>query len=223
MALILSIETSTPVCSAALHKDGEILTYEELQTPQSAASQLIVQIDSLFLKTGISNQNLDAVAVAKGPGSYTGLRIGIATAKGICFGLGIPLIAIDSLWALAAGARAHSAELLCPMIDARRMEVYCTLLSLNGETVEKTQAMVIDDQSFAQHLSKRSILFFGNGALKCREVITHHHAHFQDNVISSAKHMGKLAHQFYADRHFEDLIQIEPNYLKEFKAKTKMA
>ena len=223
MAVILSIETSTTVCSAALHKKGEMLAYEELLTPQSAASQLVVQIDKLFSKTGISKQKLDAVAVAKGPGSYTGLRIGVATAKGICFGLRIPIIGIDSLWVVAAGVASHSSELLCPMIDARRMEVYCTVLNRNFEVVEKTQAKVIDEQSFADHLAKHSILFFGNGAGKCQEVITHPHAHFLDHVISSARHMGKLAYDSYSQHRFDDVIGIEPNYLKEFKAKTKMA
>jgi len=223
MAVILSIETSTTVCSAALHEKGELLAYEELLTPQSAASQLIVQIDKLFSKTGISKQRLDAVAVAQGPGSYTGLRIGVATAKGICFGLRIPIIGIDSLLVVAASVGQHSAELLCPMIDARRMEVYCSVLTSNLVVVEKTQAKVIDEQSFADHLALHSILFFGNGAMKCQEVISHSNAHFLDHVISSAKHMGKLAYESYGQGRFEDLNRIEPNYLKEFKAKTKMA
>ena len=161
MAIILSIETSTSVCSAALHEKGNLVVLKELHTPQSAATQLAVQIEELFLETKIPKQSIKAVAVSSGPGSYTGLRIASATGKGICYGLRVPLIAIDSLWVLASHVIDPSTtDLMCPMIDARRMEVYCCLLDASFHCVEETHALIIDENSFKDHLSNQSILFF---------------------------------------------------------------
>ncbi len=222
MAIILSIETSTSVCSAALHDHGKFIALKELHTPQSAASQLAVQIEQLFSTTGISRSQLNAIAVSAGPGSYTGLRIGVATAKGICFGLDIPLIAIDSLHILASSVTSFSANLLCPMIDARRMEVYYSLLDSSLKILEKAQAKVIDEHSFSDLLSIDSILFFGDGAMKCREVIRSPNAQFLEKIYPSATNMGTLAFEGFISNQFEELNSFEPNYLKEFKAKTKM-
>ena len=222
MGLILSIETSTSICSAALHENGNLLAVQELFTTQSAASQLAVQIEDLFSNIKISKQKLRAVAVASGPGSYTGLRIGVATAKGICFGLNVPLISIDSLLVLASHESVPSrTELLCPMIDARRMEVYCSLLDVSLNVIEQTQAKIIDSTSFMDHLALHSILFFGNGAAKCRDTLKHSNAVFSENIYSTAASMGKLAFQKFQDQQFENLELLEPNYLKDFVAKTK--
>jgi tRNA threonylcarbamoyladenosine biosynthesis protein TsaB len=222
MAFILSIETSTSVCSAALHENGNLVACKELHTPHSAASQLAVQIQELFSETAIERKQLDAVAVSAGPGSYTGLRIGVSTAKGICYGLGIPLIAIDSLWVLASGMKNHPVALLCPMIDARRMEVYCCLLDASLQLVDGTHARIIDENSFMDQLPLRSILFFGDGAMKCRETIKHPNAVFVENIINTASSMGTLAYRFFLNKQFQNLELFEPNYLKEFVAKTKL-
>lgn len=222
MAVILSIETSTSVCSAALHENGELLASKELHTPQSAATQLAVQIQELFIVTQLSKQAVSAVAVSSGPGSYTGLRIGMATAKGICFGLNVPLIAIDSLRVLAAGiSNPVSYDLLCPMFDARRIEVYCCLLDNMLATREETQAKVIDAKSFEDELTQHSILFFGDGAAKCRDYILSPRAVFLENQYPAAQNMGKLAFRKFKLSEFESPALFEPNYLKNFAAKTK--
>ena len=222
MAIILSIETSTSVCAAALHENGNLIASQELHTPQSAASQLAVMVERLFFEAKISMKRLNAVAVSAGPGSYTGLRIGVATAKGICYGLGIPLLAIDSLHALASPVvPSGNAELFCPMIDARRMEVYCCLLDRSFQVVVETQAKVIDEHSFMDYLGRQSILFFGNGALKCKTTLHHSNAQFLENINCTAVGIGELAFRQFQKGDFVDLGLFEPNYLKDFVAKTK--
>jgi tRNA threonylcarbamoyladenosine biosynthesis protein TsaB len=222
MAVILSIETSTSVCSAALHEKGTLLAIRELQTPHSAASQLAVQIEELLYDTGIGKNSISAVAVAGGPGSYTGLRIGSSTAKGLCYGLGIPLIAIDSLWVLASQViDASGTNLFCPMIDARRMEVYCAILDNSLTCIEETHARIIDENSFRSLLDTQTISFFGDGAKKCRDLIRHPHAIFLENIYNTAGVMGKLAYHKFLAGQFENQELFEPNYLKDFMAKTK--
>jgi tRNA threonylcarbamoyladenosine biosynthesis protein TsaB len=223
MAIILSIETSTSVCSAALHENGNLVATKELHTPQSAASQLGVQIEALFNTTKITRRSLEAVAVSSGPGSYTALRIGVAMAKGICYGLDIPLIALDSLLVLAAGvSKTEKADLLCPMIDARRMEVYCCLFDRTLERIDETRAKIIDVSSFSDQLLKSSVLFFGDGAAKCQGIITHPNAFFLQNSFPLASNMGNLAFKRFKTGQHEDLMLFEPTYLKEFIAKTKL-
>lgn len=221
MAVILSIETSTTVCSAALHEQGHLIAAQELLVPQSAASQLHVQIDSLFKKNGVSAKSLEAVALASGPGSYTGLRIGAATAKGICYSLDLPLIAIDSLKVLASGVNRQKDLLLCPMIDARRMEVYCALFDPQLNMIQPIVAKVIDETSFSDFLEKETILFFGDGAMKCQAFLKSQNAVFLDGIRSSATNMGTLAYGKFKAGLFENPAAFEPNYLKEFQAKTK--
>ena len=224
MALLLSIETSTQVCSAALHEQGELVISRETHTPQETASQLVPMIDSLFAESGISKNHLAAVAVSGGPGSYTGLRIGAATAKGICYSLDIPLVAIDSLHVLASSAEpAIEKGLICPMIDARRMEVYTCLLRPTGEVVEPTRPLVVDESSFATFLPEHTITFLGDGAEKCMEVIRHANARFLPGQVPRAAAMGKLAFRNFESGMFEDVRLFEPAYLKEFVAKTKKA
>ncbi len=224
MAVIISIETSTSVCSAALHDNGLLVASKELHVVHAAASQLALQLDDLFTETKISKKSIDAIAVSSGPGSYTGLRIGVATAKGLCYGLDVPLIAIESLSVLAAAVSSdQSGDLLCPMIDARRMEVYCRLYdrSLNARTT--TEAKVIDSESFNDELKTSQIIFFGDGASKCREVIRHQNADFIDNLYPSARNMGTIAFERFQKREFVSAASFEPFYLKEFVAKTKSA
>ncbi len=223
MDVILSIETSTSVCSAALHENGNLIAVKEVFTPQSAAAQLAMQVEELFKETNISKHQLKAVAVSFGPGSYTGLRIGVSTAKGICFGLNLPLISIDSLLVLASyDGLPLTTEFLCPMIDARRMEVYCSVLDTSLSIVEDTQARVIDSYSFASRLEFHSILFFGNGAPKCSETLKHPNAFFFEGAYTTAASMGKLSYHKFQAQQFEIPGLLEPNYLKDFVAKTKL-
>lgn len=224
MALLLSIETSTTVCSVALHERGKLLVDQEEQTPQSAASLLTPMIDHLFKETGSGKTALEAVAVSAGPGSYTGLRIGVATAKGICYALSIPLIVLDSLHVLADSVEPKPAgHLLAPMIDARRMEVYTCLLNSQFEVVEPTRPLVVEESSFGEVLLKNKVLFFGCGADKCRDLLQHPNAAFQSGIHPQARAMGVQAFRKFEHRDFADVRHFEPAYLKEFVAKTKKA
>jgi len=231
MAVILSLETATSVCSAALHDNGKLLAASEHHVPQSTASMLAVLIDEIFKKTSIKSSQLNAVAVSAGPGSYTGLRIGVATAKGFCYALNIPLIAINTLELMAYQVAANTpsplergrgeagAALLCPMLDARRMEVYTLLAGPDLKVIESTEAKVIDELSYQSWLEKNKILFFGNGSDKCKEMIRHENAVFIPGVIPSAAKLGEMAFQKFNSNQFEDLAAYEPYYLKDFMVK----
>lgn len=218
MALILSLETSTSSCSTALHIDGRLLAERELVKPYSAGSRLSVMMQEVMATSGVEASDIEAVAVSSGPGSYTGLRIGVATAKGFCFSWNIPLIGINSLLLLAAQAchRAEKTDLLCPMIDARRMEVYTTLLNPDLTEVSSTTASVIDWNSFESQLSARRVFFFGTGAAKCEQVISHPNAVFIPGIVPLASAMGRLAEQSFQSSQFEDIGDFEPLYLKDF-------
>lgn len=224
MSFILSIETSTVICSVSLHDRGSLVIDKEEQAPQSAASLLTPMIDHLFKESGIDKSNLEAVAVSAGPGSYTGLRIGVATAKGICYSLGLPLITLDSLHAMADSVDPKpKSHLLAPMFDARRMEVYTCLLTSALEVQEPTRPLVIDETSFATVLAKNKVLFFGPGSDKCRDIIRHPNAMFLPGIQPQARAMGNQAFRKFESKDFADVSQFEPAYLKEFVAKTKKA
>lgn len=227
MALILNIETSTEVCSVALSQDGLVTHLRENLAGQNHAMLLTVFIKELLAESKITMNQLDAVAVSGGPGSYTGLRIGVSVAKGICYAAHLPLIAITSLEAMADHV-IHNLEnihpvqadniLFCPMIDARRMEVYTSFYDKNGLQVRGVQADIIDHQSYLKYLDNNSVLFFGNGADKCRETISHPNAVFFDHILSSAQHMAPLSERYYMNQQFVDLAYYEPYYLKDFVA-----
>ena len=220
MPLILSVETSTDVCSVALHLDKALLTEAEIQEPQSHASQLAPLIDRITSEAGINVRDISAIAVAKGPGSYTGLRIGTSTAKGLCYALSAPLIAVGTLELLAfQGSVLNTTNaLLCPMIDARRMEVYCLLADHNLQLLEPVSARIIDEQSFAELLPTSRVLFFGNGAQKCKAVIRHPNAIFLDDIYPRASALGVMAERKFTAGEYEDLMTFKPLYLKEFVA-----
>ena len=219
MALLLSIETSTHSFSCALHDDEKLIAEEQSVTDQTTASMLAVMIEKLFSEVQIQKKDLSAVVIASGPGSYTGLRIGVATAKGICYSLDVPLIAVETLKLMAfQGSTLVKDALLCPMLDARRMEVYCALFDQNLNLILATEAKVIDSNSFYDQLG-RPICFFGEGAEKCREVITHPNAKFMSNVKPSAKDLGELGYVKFRNAEFEDLESFEPFYLKDFVVK----
>lgn len=229
MALLLSIETSSPICSVALHQNGQLIAFNESATPQSTASRLAVMIDEVLKNGDCQPKQLQAVVISAGPGSYTGLRIGVATAKGICYALSIPLISVNTLELMAYQVKMKSSditlerglggEVLCPMLDARRMEVYCLLMDSNLKLVEPTRAKIIDEKSFEEWLDKSPIYFFGSGADKCKEVITHVNAHFIWGVSPSASQLGELGEDKWKNLTFDDIATFEPLYLKDFMIK----
>lgn len=228
MALILSIETSTEVCSVSLSKNGKLLFEKESDEGLNHSELLTVFIQDLFTENEQNFADLDAVAVSKGPGSYTGLRIGVSVAKGLCFALNIPLIAISTIDAMgffaAQNAQKYNANaaneelLFCPMIDARRMEVYTALINKKGERISPITAEIIDEHSFSAELQQHKILFFGNGALKCKDKLTHSNALFLGPQKASAQFMHELAKIKYNKKEFEDVAYFEPFYLKNFVA-----
>lgn len=228
MATILNIETSTEVCSVSLAKDGQTLFQKESSEGLNHSQLLTVFIEDLFKTNTLDLNQLDAIAVSKGPGSYTGLRIGVSVAKGLCYGLNIPLISVGSIEAMghyvalnlsefSGSASAHNL-LFCPMIDARRMEVYTALFNNKGEAITSVTAEIIDENSFAEQLVRQSILFFGNGAEKCRSKITHKNALFKGPGKTSARFMQTLSERKYNKRDFENVAYFEPFYLKDFVA-----
>lgn len=221
MALILSLETASTFCSAALHEDGRLFDERRSDLPQSASSRLAVLIKDLWSGNKVSPDDLAAVAISSGPGSYTGLRIGVSTAKGLCFGLDIPLLAVNTLELMAFQVMKDRQDqsLLCPMLDARRMEVYCLLANSRLEILEPTDARIIDEQSFSQWLAEYNIVFFGDGAGKCRSVLKHDHATFLEGVVPLASGLGELAFRRFEKKEFEDASAFEPHYLKEFMIK----
>jgi tRNA threonylcarbamoyladenosine biosynthesis protein TsaB len=219
MTYILSIETATNVCSVALHCDGAVLGHQELFVEKSHSGLLTVIINDLTCHCGISLNELSAIAVSEGPGSYTGLRIGISTAKGLCYSLGIPLISVNTLEAMLWSVLPFMREdhLFCPMIDARRMEVYCLIADRDGVVIKPTHPKVISESSFIEVIKDKRIILFGDGALKCKEVLRGPNILFIDNILPNAKNIGQLALAKYANMEFEDVAYFEPFYLKDFK------
>lgn len=219
--MILSIETSTKVCSVALHQSGELVAESTLYVDKSHSEKLALLIKDLLSYAEIETNDLIAVAIASGPGSYTGLRIGTSTAKGLCYALDIPLIAVSTLEAMAYGVAKSITEhiLLCPMLDARRMEVYTMLLDKELGVLQPTEAKIIDEQSYVEQLKNNKIVFFGNGAAKCEAFLGHNkNAVFITTQSVSAVNVGDLAWNKFQQNTFEDLAYFEPEYLKEFKA-----
>ena len=232
--MILCLETATPSCSVALIHNGEVLACEEDPKGQNHSEKITLFIDSVMKKAGISYNQLDAVAVSMGPGSYTGLRIGVSTAKGICYAVSKPLIAIETLHAMAYGGSAVistdafssviSTErserrnlLLIPAIDARRMEVYAAIFDENVNKIKDTEAVIIDGNSFADLKKDHHLYLFGDGADKCAELFAN------DDKITvikdfycSAKYMNTIAQQKFNNKDFVDVAYFEPFYLKDF-------
>lgn len=222
MALILNIETSTPVCSVALARDGQVLALRETAIEKSHAEKISLFINQVLDEAQTDSPALDAVAVSRGPGSYTGLRIGASTAKGLCYGSGIPLMAISSLQAMAMHVARQTDKkkeaLFRPLTDARRMEVYTALYDSTGKEMEPTTARVVDENSFRSELDKGPVYFMGNGAAKCREAVSHPNAVFIDGIETSAAYMAPLAEAAWQRKAFEDTAYFTPYYLKDFKA-----
>ncbi len=232
MARILLIESTTKACSVGIANRGELIALrEEVSGDYSHSSLLTVFVEEVLGEAGMKTSDLDAVAVSQGPGSYTGLRIGVSVAKGICFGQDLPLLAIDTMKALAATGIAHMTKiqglippasgktLFCPMIDARRMEVYYALFDRDLRPERETRAEIMDEQSLREDaLRNARIFYFGDGAAKCRDVLMAPHLHFVDGVHPSVRGMAREAEKRFSEKQFEDLAYFEPFYLKNFVA-----
>ena len=231
MKKIILIETSTSLCSVALAEDGAVTAYRESSAPKAHASLTAVFIQEVLKERGLKLADCDAVCVSKGPGSYTGLRVGVSTAKGLCFGSGKPLLAVGTLDTLVAQSTeveipgqagnddkdGNGWKYIIPMIDARRMEVYSAVFTPDGRQISETTPVIVDENSFADYMSEGQVLFIGDGAGKCADVIKHPNALFcQCNPKASA--MLRPAVDAYEKKQFEDTAYFEPFYLKEFVA-----
>ena len=215
MAYILNIETSTKNCSVSIAQDGNTLLCKEIaEQGYSHAEKLHVFIEEILKETAITVQDLKAIAVSKGPGSYTGLRIGVSTAKGLCYALGIPLISIDTLQVLAKQVVVENG-LVVPMIDARRMEVYSAVFDTNHKKIMEVQAEILTEESYAE--ITEAIYFIGDCQEKCKTVLTKNNFHFLPEIIfPSATEMSALSYEKFTKNDFEDVAYFEPFYLKDF-------
>lgn len=224
MSLILCIETGTDICSVGLSRDGELISLRESDEGRDHARNVALFVDELLRENDIAAEELSAVAVGMGPGSYTGLRIGVSFAKGLCYGLQIPLVAVGSLDSMVQVAREdHEAGIidvdnwndavLCPMVDARRMEVYTQMFDAQGQPLNEVKAEIVTEESFKEWRGERQLVIFGNGAAKCREVLNDA---TYINVTPSARGLAALAHQRFEAGQTEDIAYFEPFYLKDF-------
>ena len=234
---LILIETSTALCSVALAENGQITAYRESSAPKAHASLTAVFVQEVLEERGLKLSDCNAVCVSMGPGSYTGLRVGVSTAKGLCFGSGLALLAAGTLDTLVAQARSSISpqtpepsadesgeagrtfdwKFIIPMIDARRMEVYSAVFTPDGKQITETSPVIVDENSFSEYLEQGPCLFIGDGAGKCADVISHQNAHFrQCNPKASA--MLEPAMAAYKEKQFEDVAYFEPFYLKEFVA-----
>ena len=222
MSCILHIETSTDVCSVAVSQDGACVFEREDHSGPNHSVKSGVFIDEALSYIDSQLMHLDAVAVSQGPGSYTGLRVGVSTAKGLCFGAGLPLLAVGTLDALVSeahrlGVVPEGCRYIVPMVDARRMEVYTAVFTPDGRQLTETKPVIIDSDSFAAELAEGPVLFIGDGALKCRETLTSPNAFFAA-AFPTAMAMAPLAEAAYNEKRFEDVAYFEPFYLKDFVA-----
>lgn len=219
MAKILTLETATKVCSVSIFENNELIDCIEEHGSYSHAENLAQFVDQLLSRNHIAYSQLDALAISKGPGSYTGLRIGVAFAKGLCFAQNIPLIAINSLESLAWGAIQEIKQkefLVCSMIDARRMEVYAAIYNQDLKPIRKIGADVVNEQTYMTFLDNNLVYFIGDGAEKCKNQIKHDNARFEKMIHLSSKYLGEMAYKKFLFKNFEDLAYFEPLYLKEF-------
>ncbi|MBN2273756.1 MAG: tRNA (adenosine(37)-N6)-threonylcarbamoyltransferase complex dimerization subunit type 1 TsaB [Bacteroidales bacterium] len=231
MALILNIETATPVCSVSLAENDHVISLRESSAEKSHAENLIVFIDEILNEQQLTVSGLDAIAVGKGPGSYTGLRIGVSTAKGLAYGAKIPLLAVSTLETMVEHALMtidrdnlplplDENTLLCPMIDARRMEVYMALFDHKGNRIQQDAAMIVDPDAFAMVSQSQTLVSFGSGAAKCQKLIKAENKRFLDGIYPSALAMSSRSYQLFRNNSFEDIAYFEPYYLKDFMTTT---
>jgi tRNA threonylcarbamoyladenosine biosynthesis protein TsaB len=227
MSKIMCIDTATDVCTVSIFDADNCLAFRDSGEERSHAVQLAVYIDEVLKETNLKVSDLDAIAVSKGPGSYTGLRIGVSMAKGLCYASGIPLVSVSTLQAMCYGlsddfkaANTLNDFYFCPMLDARRMEVYTAFFNADYSKHQDIRAEIIDDDSFASLLNEKQVIFFGNGAEKTKQHITHKNAIYFDDYKHSSKYMASIAQQKLKVNKVEDVAYFEPFYLKDFVATT---
>jgi len=224
MPLILSLETATTNCSVALASDGKVVASRSINSGYSHSEKINVFIQEVIAQAGVTLKDLQAVAVSSGPGSYTGLRIGISKAKGLCYALDIPLIAVNTLDAMAQGFNAGKDELIVPMIDARRMEVYSAVYDSEKKRVSEIEAIVVDDQYYSNFRSEKKLVLAGDGADKCQALFQNESSIIiQTSFVPQAEFMAELAEQKFQNSDIENVALFEPFYLKEFVAGPKRA
>lgn len=222
MALILNLETATTNCSVSIAKDGSTLAIKEHNTPNySHSEQLHVFIQEVLVEASISLSELDAIAISKGPGSYTGLRIGVSAAKGLCFSLDIPLISIATLKSMATQSSSNEVDYIIPLLDARRMEVYSRVFDTQFNEIRETRAEIIDENSFSKYLKKGKVLLVGSGAAKCKDVLANVNVLYNLSAVPSSKEISPLSFAKFEAQDFEDVAYFEPYYLKDFILQTK--
>ena len=217
--LILGVETSTRSGSVALVKGGQLIGLQHYQIDKSHSALLHEMIDQMINNAGFTLNDLKAIAVSEGPGSYTGLRIGVSAVKGLCYALDLPMIAIHTLEAMAFQVNKYTAEktLLCPMIDARRMEVYAAVWDSQMNLITPTAPVIVDENSFAELLSADQVLFFGDGSNKCKKVIRSDRAHFLQDIVPLASDIALMAESKFENQQFVNMVSFEPYYLKEYR------
>ena len=222
--MIICLETATNLCSVALCDSSGVISLRESDDQKSHASLLTVFIDEVLKENNLRAKDLNAVAVSKGPGSYTGLRIGVSVAKGIAYGLSIPLVGIETLfsmfWGISGNKNINSYDnkntLFCPMLDARRMEVYYAIYNAEGKIIKNISAEIITEDTFSSVHESQKIILFGTGASKCKETITRKNIHFEDDFHMSASHMYRPVYDAIKDLRYENVAYFEPYYLKDF-------
>ena len=223
MGVILNLETSSTNCSVCLAKDGVILAMKELNSENySHAEKLHVFIEEVMNEAALKMQDLEAIAVSKGPGSYTGLRIGVSAAKGLCYALDVPLVSVSTLKSMASQLKSVDEDaLVIPVLDARRMEVYSAVFDNHLNQVRETKAEIIDEQSFEEYIGSTSVHFLGSGAEKIKGIFNSDNLTFHLDVVPSAKEMALISFDKFKNKDFEDVAYFEPYYLKDFVLQTK--
>ncbi|MFD2588479.1 tRNA (adenosine(37)-N6)-threonylcarbamoyltransferase complex dimerization subunit type 1 TsaB [Croceitalea marina] len=222
MAKIINLETATTNCSVSISVDGKLVSVKEENTPNySHSEQLHIFIKEALEEASFSFSDIDAIAVSKGPGSYTGLRIGVSAAKGLCFSLDLPLISVPTLESMANQLHIEPNEIVIPVLDARRMEVYSCVFDDAYHEIRETKAEIIDENSFAHYSGFKKVHIIGSGAEKCQEVLSHSNFQFYKEAFPSSREMAKLAQKKFKANDFEDVAYFEPYYLKDFILQTK--
>ena len=216
MAMILNLETATTNCSVSIAKDGELVVLKEDNSPNySHSEQLHIFIEQALKEASLTFKDISAIAVSKGPGSYTGLRIGVSAAKGLCFSLDLPLISVPTLESLAVQGYGQGYDFVVPVLDARRMEVYATIFASDGSCLRETKAEIITPDSFKEYTAKGKVLLIGDGAEKCKGTLEHPNFTFKA-AVPTAKELGILSYKKYKAGTFENVAYFEPYYLKDF-------
>jgi tRNA threonylcarbamoyladenosine biosynthesis protein TsaB len=222
MAILLNLETATTNCSVSISKDDKIIALKENNAENySHSEQLHIFIKEALQEASLSFSDIDAVSISKGPGSYTGLRIGVSAAKGLCFSLDVPLISIPTLESMAHQVELQAGEMVIPVLDARRMEVYSCVYDADYQEIRETRAEIIDEGSFAEYVSDSKVYLIGSGSEKCRGVLEHPNFQFDATIVPSAREKAPLAFKKFQAKQFEDVAYFEPYYLKDFVIQNK--